>query len=180
MTERRVRGHAVDAGLMWTLGVAGRPTLTLGYARGSGDADRGDDVDARFRQSGLQENKARFRGVTRFRYYGEMLRPEQLSNLEVATVGLGLRPTGDTSVDLIGHRYRQPVASTSLVDSRLDADPNGLDRALGTEVDLVLGWRATRWLDLAARGGVFRAGQAFGEKAGRRASYAEVELKVTF
>lgn len=180
VTERRVRGHAVDAGLMWTLGVAGRPTLTLGFARGSGDADPGDNVDARFRQTGLQENKARFRGVTRFRYYGEMLRPEQLSNLEIATVGLGFRPTGESSVDLIGHRYRQPVVSTSMPDSRLDADPDGLDRALGTEVDLVLGWRATRWLDLAVRGGVFRAGQAFGDKAGRRAAYGEVGLKLTF
>lgn len=179
ITERRVRGNAVDAGLMWTLGVAGRPTLTLGYARGSGDANPGDGVDARFRQTGLQENKGRFRGVTRFRYYGEMLRPD-LVNLGVATVGLGLRPLSDFSIDVVGHRYRQPVASASLGETRLDADPTGLDRALGAEVDLILGWRVHPNLTLAARGGAFRAGRAFGPREGEKAYYGEVELKYAF
>ena len=55
-------------------------------------------------------------GVTCFKYYGELLDPE-LSNLAVATLGLGLRPTEWSSIDLVAYHYRQATASTAPVAS---------------------------------------------------------------
>jgi hypothetical protein len=81
-------------------GEGGRPALTAAYAVGSGDDNPGHRVDGAFRQTGLQENEARWTGITRFKYYGELLDPE-LNNLTVVTVGLGLRPTKRSSLDHI-------------------------------------------------------------------------------
>ena len=94
--RRDVRGHGFDTGATWAFeDVAMEPSVTLAFARGSGDRNRRDGVDRDFRQTGLQDNTARFNGVTSFAYYGETLDPE-LSNLNVFTIGVGLhfrRPT---------------------------------------------------------------------------------------
>jgi hypothetical protein len=91
--SRRVSGRAHDVGVTATLGVPLRPSLTLAHARGSEG----------FRQTGLQENKARIGGVKRWQRYGELLQPE-LSNLAVSSAGVGVRLTDNTSLELVGHR----------------------------------------------------------------------------
>ncbi len=53
------------------------------------------------------------------------------------------------------------VASDRLRDARIDADPNGVDRDLGDGVDLVLGFRESRSIDIALTASAFRAGRAF-------------------
>lgn len=166
-TNRDVSGRAFDAGVSWQLPVALHPALTLGYARGSGDADA-DGTDHNFRQTGLHNNKARFFGVNRFRYYGELLRPG-LSNLTVTTLAVGLPFFNNSSVELVHHRYRQVEASDFLRDVRIDADLTGASRDVGSEVDVVFGFRdLARW-DFSLIGSRFKAGDAYGARSGERA-----------
>lgn len=158
---RSVRGHAIDLGATWMFREHHtQPRLTLGYAWGSGDATPGEGPDRNHRQSGLHSNKARFGGRTSFRIYGETLNPS-LSNLHVLTIGLGMAPGKDSSLDLVYHHYRQDrigeLAGTSL---RPRADlQNG--RQLGHGMDLVWGWRASPQLQLKAALGIFRPAERF-------------------
>jgi alginate production protein len=158
--SRRIRGWGVDGGMTYTFNLPLRPALTVAYAVGSGDGDPGNRVDGSFRQTGLQENEARWGGVTRFKYYGEVLDPE-LSNITIITGGVGLRPTPQSSVDLVYHEYRQVTASTQVRAAALAADPNGLSRWLGRELDVVVGYGGVTGLELTAVLGAFLPGQAF-------------------
>lgn len=97
--RRSVFGWAVDAGVTWQTRLPGRPSLTLGYALGSGDGDPHDGRDRSFRQTGLQDNNDRFRGVDSFRYYGELFRPE-LSNLHILTASVGFPILKHSAVEL--------------------------------------------------------------------------------
>lgn len=147
--RQRVNGSGWDLGMRWSLPGRARPTVWLGWASGSGDGSADDGVDRAFRQTGLQENKARFGGVKRFRYYGELLRPE-LSNLVVGSVGASLRFLENSSADLVLHSYRQRHASTRIQDNRLDHDPTGNSRDLGRELDLIFSFRESRAVEFSA------------------------------
>ena len=156
-----MRGTAVDVGVTWIAPVALEPSITLGYAMGSGDDDPGDGVSRTFRQSGLHLNNGKFNGVSSFRYYGELMRPE-LANLHVDTVGVGLRPRNKTSLDLVFHRYRLDEPASELVDAAMeDRTLNLIDLDIGSEWDLVVGYeQMVHWefeLDL----GYFMPGDAF-------------------
>jgi hypothetical protein len=179
VTSESAHSDAVDVGAMWTFAAPWKPTVTLAYARGSGDDNAADGVDHAFHQTGLQENKGRYRGVNRFRYYGELFRPE-LSNLSIATAAFGVRFRERSSLEVVFHDYRQVRANASLADSRLDAVPNGIDRDLGRELDLVLGIREWQRVELAAQAGMFRAGNAFGPRQGERAYYLEASVTFVF
>ena len=131
-------------------------------------------MDGAFRQTGLQENEARWTGVTRFKYYGELLDPE-LSILAIVTVGLGLRPTKRSSIDLAYHDYRQETASARLRGAALAADPNGLSRRLGSELDLVVGYDGVTGLEIKGVLSYFLPGQAFPQGDG--SVFARVKLE---
>ena len=156
----RIRAHALDLGgtlfLDWRL----KPHVTFGYAHGSGDADTKDDVDRNFRQTGFEDNQAKFGGVTKFKYYGELFDPE-LKNLHIITVGVGVRPTKRSSIDIVVHQYRQDQLSDKLKGSNIDADPLGLSRDLGYEIDLILGHREFKDLRLELMVSYFSPGHAF-------------------
>lgn len=158
--ERVHRGWAFDLGTTWSPSAAEPFSFTVGFARASGDRDPSDTTDTSFRQTGLQDDNGRFAGVTSFRYYGEVLDPE-LSNLSVLTLGAGARITPKTSVDLVYHEYTQVVAAGTLVDTRLDAKPDGVHRDLGRGLDLVFGTRAIPDWDLEIVVGTLRPGAAF-------------------
>lgn len=177
--RQRVAGHAWDAGVRWSLPGPSRPTVWAGWASGSGDGDPGDGVDHAFRQTGLHSNKARFGGVKRFRYYGELFRPE-LSNLTIGTLGLSLRFLGNSSVDLVLHDYRQRRASDRLPRSRLDADPTGDDRDLGHELDLLFVFRESARVEFVVDLAAFRAGGAFGAQQGDTARFIKFEMTLNF
>lgn len=179
LTAREVRGSALDFGLSWETPLPATPSLTLSVARGSGDPDPDDGVDRAFRQTGLHQNKWRYSGVNRFRVYGELLRPE-LSNLRIVTASLGVPLLRNSSLELSWHRYRQLHASDSLRDVRLDADPSGLDPDLGEEIDLVLGFREGRRLDIELATGMFIAGEAFATSGRRRAWFGQLEFTWNF
>ena len=61
-----LHGEALDAGLTLVAPVRLQPSLTLGYAFGSGDDDPFDGVNRTFRQSGLQLNNGKWNGVSQF------------------------------------------------------------------------------------------------------------------
>lgn len=177
--QRKVRGYAYDVGASWATRWMLRPTFTLGYAFGSGDGDAGDDVDRSFRQTGLHENKWRFSGVNRFRYYGELLSPE-LANLGIATVAVGIPMLRNSSLELVYHRYRQAKAADFLRNARIDDGLTGISRDLGREIDLVLGFREWRRWELEFIAGSFQAGDAFGAASGKRAYGTSLELTLNF
>jgi len=134
-------------------------SLTLGYAYGQGD-DPGSAKDNNFRQTGLQDNNAKFAGVTSFKYYGELADPE-LVNLRVITAGVAYRFGQPVSIDLVGHYYRQDELSRRWINAEIRKRPNGIDRDLGWELDFILGWRTRASWDLELVGAYFDPGAAF-------------------
>ncbi|PYT11092.1 MAG: hypothetical protein DMF51_16505 [Acidobacteria bacterium] len=143
---RDVQAHALDVGLTYRPRVVLDPSFTVSYALGSGDDEltlpagqQPQGADGTFRQSGLQRNRASLNGVVSFRYYGEVLDPE----------------------DLLFHRYRQDVPSQRLENTELDANPSGLDPRLGSEWDLVVGYEPRKEFELRLTGGYFQPGRAF-------------------
>ena len=167
-SSRSVGGWGLDGYLSWEMPLPAEPTLTLGYAAGSGDRTPEAGSDRAFRQTGLHANKGRYRGVNRFRYYGELLRPE-LSNLRIWTSALGFRFWRSSSVEFLYHYYRQIHAANFLRESSLRADPVGRRRSIGHEWDMVIGMREWKHVDLEVIGGFFRAGDAFGALTGKTA-----------
>jgi hypothetical protein len=149
----------VDLGAVLIVPVALRPSIGAGYARGSG-GQRSATLDANFRQTGLQENKARLAGVKRLRIYGELLQPE-LANLVVRSLSAGVRVLENSSIELVAYRYRQPVPATEIVAARLSADPLGTSGDIGREIDLLISLREWRQLELTLRWSRFTPGAAF-------------------
>jgi alginate production protein len=154
----QLRGWGLDIGT--TREISRHWFLTGSWAYGQGDDNNKDGRDGNFRQTGLQDNNAKFAGVTSFRYYGELLDPE-LANLHIATLGLGYRFADTTSVDLVGHYYRQDKAIRRILDSNLDQKPNGIDPELGWEVDAIVGWQPNPSWDFEFVLGWFNPGKAF-------------------
>jgi alginate production protein len=143
------------------------PSITLGYALGSGGSATGDRTNKEFRQTGLQSNEQKFAGLSEFKYYGEVLDPE-LSNLKIFTAGIGFRPFRDTSVDLVYHIYRLHAFSEDLRNSGLTAqlnqDATRTSYDVGREVDLIIGFRnvfGIQRLGIDVRAGLFFPGTAF-------------------
>jgi hypothetical protein len=153
-----IDGYGVDAGATYVFDTDLRPSVTAGYALGTGNRGNRPDHEG-FRQSGLQFNDGKFGGVTPFRYYGEVLRPE-LANLFIWTVGVGVRPWGDVSLDLVAHGYRQDEASDAQL-TVLRAEPNGSSRDLGRELDLIIGYRPSTLFRTMLVLGAFDPGDAF-------------------
>jgi alginate production protein len=165
---------ATDVGLRLRLERRSRLTVTAGWAAGSG----GRDESGRFRQTGLHDNNDKFGGVSSFRYYGELLDPE-LSNLEVVTAGVGVRPLPSSSIDVVFHRYTQRRAATRLEDTNLDTRPNGVSTDVGEEWDLIAAFEELPWMDVEYVFAVFSPGEAF--DAGATSARAhKLQLQVRF
>ncbi len=116
-----------------------KPSLTVGYAIGSGDKVSGDPESQEFRQTGYQDNVATLGGVSSVRYYGEALNPE-LSNIKILTAGLGAVHQNGASLETIYHSYKQhrldpDLAKTALLNP--PARPNGSSVDLGWGVDVI-------------------------------------------
>jgi hypothetical protein len=169
--------HRVNQFVPWQTQLPWHPTFTLSYALGSGGNAEGEDRS--FRQTGLQENNNKFNGVDRFRYYGELLRPE-LSNLRLITAAAGLRFWHASSIEFLYHRYRQYQPADFLRGARLKADPEGVDPALGEEWNVVIGLEELQRLEIEIVGGMFRAGKAYGGLAGEVAYNAILKMDFNF
>jgi hypothetical protein len=156
---RTVRGYGVDAGLTKTfMQFRANPRLTAAIAFGSGD--NGTGTDTGFRQTGIQDNEARFGGRKSIKYYGEVFDPE-LNNLTILTLGAGVDAFKHSSIDFMYHYSFQNRRSAKIRDSNLDQNPSGTNRHLGHEIDLVVALREFENLDIDLIGGVFFPGAAF-------------------
>lgn len=161
-------GYAFDVGGTYRfLGLPYNPNITLGYAFASGDDNPDDNKNHAFRQTGLQSNEVRFGGVAEFNAYGEALDPE-LSNLQVVTLGFGLRPAPNVSLDLVYHNYRLDEMADEIRNAEVTALTNQVDthlsRDVGDALDIVLGMRnlfGIRRLGMDFRTGWFFPGDAF-------------------
>ncbi len=172
-----IRGWGFDVGTTWSPSAAKPWYFTAGYAFGSGDADPNDGEDGNFRQTGVQDNNGRWGGVTSFKYYGELLEPE-LSNMHILTLGVGRRFGRRFSTDLVYHYYMQDVARDRLRDTGLDMRPNGIDRELGSELDLIFGHRSSVGLDTEIVLATFDPGSAFDDA--NRAYYVKLQFRYRF
>lgn len=167
-TGQRLRGHAVDAGLIYRFpSLPWRPSLLFGYASGSGDGDPDDGVNRQFRQTGLHSNEFRAAGVSKFKYYGEVLDPD-LSNLRIVSLGIGFRPVTGVFVDVMWHRYTLHHLADEVRNAGLTAlmnqDDSQLSRRVGQELDVVIGLRnlfGVRRLGVDIRIGWLLPGPAF-------------------
>ena len=174
-----IRGEAIDVGLTQRFDGSWGPSITIGYAYGTGDRNPDDNVDTRFRQTGFQGNSDKFNGVARFKYYGEVLDP-RLTNLMIFTGGVGIRPFEETSLDLVYHYYLQDQASTRIRGSDLATDPTGLSKHVGSELDLVAGYQGTPHLQSKFILGYFLPGRAFPEGSRDGAFLASILLRYNF
>lgn len=173
ITRRRVRGQAVDLGLVWTPGLWGDPTLTLSYARGSGDENTADSTGRSFRQTGLQDQDEELRN------YGELLRPE-LSNLSIVTAALGVMVHGRSRVTLGHHHFRQVHPAQYLRSTSLTAEPDGRDKEIGNEYRLLIEIREHNDIEIDLAFASFVAGKAFNSRRGARAYAVFGELVFKF
>jgi alginate production protein len=155
-----LEGYGFDLGTTWSPRATGPVSFTASYAFGSGDADPLDGADQQFTQTGFQDDTAKFAGVTSFQYYGELVDPE-LSNLGIATIGIGTDLPERQSLDLVWHGYRQDVAAALTSFGRVRAPTNGDSADLGWELDLIYGCRAWDDLDIEIVLGWFEPGAAF-------------------
>jgi alginate production protein len=178
-SKKNVLAWGLDLGATWYTNWFLEPYFTVGFARGSGDSNRGDGTNTDFRQSGIQNNKVKFSGSQRIRYYGELFRPE-LSNLEITTAAIGFPLSETSSVDLLFHHYEQAEPSTFIRDSRIRATPNGKSGDLGNEVDLVLSLDEWKSFQVQFAGGVFQAGDAFGKLSGNTSFQLDLDIKFSF
>lgn len=166
--NRRLGAYAVDVGGTYRFpDVPLQPSVTLGFAYGSGDSNPNDNKNRQFRQTGLQSNEGRFGGVTQFKVYGETIDPE-LSNLRIATVGVGFRLAPNAFVDLVYHKYRANAIADQVRNWALTAQMNQndlrLSKDVGSEFDIVLGFRnlfGLRRFGLEVRAGWFFPGKSF-------------------
>jgi alginate production protein len=148
-----------------------RPNFTLGYAFASGDDTPDDSSNTEFRQTGLQSEERRFAGVTQFLVFGEGLQPD-LSNIKITTVGIGIRPDPQLSLDLVWHSYRLHkigIVRNSAITAEANQVDAALSRDLGKGLDLVLGARnlfGVRRLGMDLRVGIFYPGTAYSKDVG--------------
>ena len=171
-------GWAMDLGMSWQTPLPLSPTFTASYAIGSGDDNPTDKWDRNFRQTGLHDNNNRYNGVDRFRYYGELFRPE-LSNISIFSFSAGFPMLKSSSLEFLYHRYVQVVASEELA-GKIKADPNGIDRELGWELDAVFGIEEWKRLELEVLGAIYRSGAAFGANANKLAYHVTFKMDFNF
>ena len=177
--RHKVEGFGLDVGGTWEFPFFGRPTISVGYAYGSGRSGDVEERDRGFRQTGLQDNSDKFRGVASFRYYGHIVDPE-LSNLHIVTVGAGLRFLKKSSIDVVYHHYRQDEATPFLRDARLKRDPDGRHRHIGDAWDLILGIEDFQPLEIKFVASIFRAGEALQPLDGDLAYLLTLRLRLNF
>jgi len=169
-------GLGLDIGFLW------KPATEhwgfgLDYARGSGDG-RGSSTQHRFVQSEIVNNKGYHLGTTRYRIYGELLRPE-LSNLQIFSAFGGWQIIDRLWLEAAFHSYHQVNADNSLISSRLVVTPNGRHKHIGEELDLILGKRWGNGAKLQLIGSGFRRGEAFDGVSDTRYAYRIVlEMRV--
>lgn len=168
--ENRVSGSAQSFLLGWTPATLDDWSFIVGRARGSGDARPDDKRNESFRQTGLQGDAEVF---------GELYQPE-MSNIVVQTLGVEWEINDTIEVALLSYDYKQDEKADEMRDVNIEADLSGLNRDLGSEIDLVVTIEAYAGLELILIASEFEAGKAYGSNEGDSSSYFSVELNYEF
>jgi hypothetical protein len=171
--KKDVFGWGFDTGATWHSGVFYDLAMTIGYAWGSGDRNPESGTDRSFRQTGFNE------GDKRFQYYGELLDPD-LSNLQIITISAGFPIGEDSFIDFVYHHYRQDQPAPFLWDSDLEADPEGIRKSIGEEVDVAFSYEEWDDYEIECSGAIFKAGDAFGDLSGQTAYRIKLEINYLF
>jgi alginate production protein len=175
---RKLRGTALDVGAIYYLPATSKPAIFAGYARGSGGGNA--TTDRSFRQTGLQDNEDRITGLGNVKYYGELLDPD-LSNIEIFTLGAGIRPSATSSLEIVAHKYRQAkLDDDDIRGSPISPNLNGDSKDIGLEVDAIAAVRLGNGLGLEAKLGWFSPGKAFDTPARDDAIFGKLRLVYRF
>lgn len=166
--DETLDGHAYQAGATYRfLNLPWYPSITAGFAYGSGDGSPNDGSNTAFRQTGLHLNEGTFGGLTVAKLYGEVFDPE-LSNLKIFTLGAGFRPAAGVFVDLVYHGYEMNRVAQSLRGTPITAELNQVagkeSTDVGREIDLIVGFRnvlGIRGFGFDLRLGWFLPGEAY-------------------
>lgn len=190
-TNQDVSGWAVDFGVDVPVQTQYlNPIVSLGYAYGSGDDDLTDNDDTNFRQTGLDGNTSRARGVSGTTdNYGAVLRPD-LSNMHIFTAGLTIPVFKNSDVYTKYHYYRLAEDATSLVSSGISAPLNGTDKDVGHGLDVIFNLDVSKEfdlthdmadnIDLKTTLGAFKAGSAYGAAEDETAFRGQIDFKISF
>lgn len=148
--DESLGGVETNFGLSWSQQGRFKPVYTLGYARASSD----------YRQSGLHSNEFRINRKNRFQYLGEALDPE-LANLQVITLSMGIQPAKQWRGDIALHTYQQIDLEDNIRGSDLEFDPDGINKDIGTALDMILSYQRSKQLEILLKTGMFEPGSAF-------------------
>jgi len=127
---------AVDVGATYDLNAQWMPQFKLNYLFASGDDNALDGDDKAFDP------------LAQYRYYGYALSP-QLSNIHIINASVVVNPTEICKLALDYYHYKQDKKAAASIGNSLLTDPgistttNGLDKAIGDEVDLSLAYDYT-------------------------------------
>jgi alginate production protein len=128
----------------------------------------------------LQDNEDRITGLGNVKYYGELLDPD-LSNIEIFTAGVGIRPSASSSLEIVAHKYRQAkLDDDDIRGSPISPELNGNSKDIGTEVDAILALRLGNGLGLESKLGWFSPGKAFDAPARDDAFFGKLRLVFRF
>ena len=144
---------------------ARNPQITYGFAAGT----------TGFRQTGLETNKTYDGGQKQFNRYGYLYRPE-LTNLAVATLAVGVRPSRKFSMDVGLHAYAQLKPSTTAPSARITGRTTGQSRFVGTEISLVGAWRPSKKSKLQFGVGLFKPGSAYEDRSSFSKTYVQLSI----
>ncbi len=164
-------GYGLDLGMAWKA-ADNDWGVTFNYAFGSGDSSA-SSRQASYRQPTISNNKGRVLGENRYRIYGELLRPE-LSNLQLFSLSAGRRLNEYLWLQSIYFHYWQVQADTELKASNLSFSPNGKNKDIGSEIDLILVGSWTESINIQFTLSGFHAGSAFDNVADSRYAYKGV------
>ncbi len=190
VNSRDALGFGFDGSVDIELDAPLSPTITFGYAYGSGDDGRGDS--SAFRQSGLDGNTSRFpddKVSNSLRNYGEVLRPE-LSNIHILNTGVAFPVLQASDLSVNYFSYWLDDTGTGLQDSGISAALNGQDSHIGQAIDLATNINIGKELNLPQdylketalrfKIGTFKAGDAFGFQEDEYAFRGSSEVRMKF
>ena len=152
--------YGIDLGLTWKA-ASDKWGVSANYAYGSGN-NSDSSHQSGYRQSTLSNNKGRVFGeaASRYRLYGEFLRPE-LANLQLVSITSGTRLGEYFWIQGSYYHYWQIEADTDFDASILAASPNGINKDIGGELDLMVSASWDPLYDIQFTMSGYHAGDAY-------------------
>ena len=90
------------------------------------------------------------------------------------------RATDEIEIALYRFEYRQDEISDEIRETSVDIDPDGVNRDLGRETDLIVTLTPREGLEIILLVAEFDPGKAYGALSGERTSFINLELAYEF